>query len=130
MSKKLLSIMLLLVTQRVFASEIDICLARIPDATSGELSLSNPTARVAPYLYEVKVGDVIFSQSSSTSQCEKFGSNTKLLVVVRNHGKIEQSFYVDTSSYEKGACIWYKALYESWSVWGLNESGHICENRT
>lgn len=129
MSKKLGTLVVLfLLCRSLFAEEVEVCLARIPDSNTDQRSLSNPEGREQAYRYEIKVGDIVFHQNSTTTQCAKFQSGTRLLVIVQNFGKVEESFFLDLAKYETGACIWFKALYESWSVWGLNESKHICAN--
>lgn len=79
------------------------------------------------YRYEIKAGDIAFYQNSTKPQCAKFQYSDRVLVLVQNFYIVEQSFVLDLAKYETGACIWFKALYESWSVWELNESKHICE---
>lgn len=110
------------------AEHSEICLAPVAAATSGEPGLSNPTARQNPYHFEVQFGNARLQQDTDKTQCITVSSDTRIPVIIRDSGIRKASFYINLPDYPHGVCVWYKPLYDTWSVWGLDISQHLCPN--
>ena len=111
------------------AQAIEVCVAPIPAATTGKLSLSNPTARETPYAFTIKIGANTYGQEGSSSQCGNHEGKSAIAVTVLDNGTLKESFKIDPQKYPGGACVWFKPLYSTWSVWPLGKSKHLCHNR-
>ena len=124
------NILLLTLFVSSVAQAIEVCVAPIPAATTGRLSLSNPTARETPYAFTIKVGTRTYHQEGSSSQCGSHEGTDPIAVKVLDSGTPKESFKIDPHAYPNGACIWFEPLYSTWSVWPLGKSNHLCHNRT
>jgi hypothetical protein len=50
------------------------------------------------------------------------------LVKIRRDDEIVEAFTVDLAKFEANqACLWFKPLYETWSLWELQKSKHLCD---
>jgi len=105
---------------------VEICIAPIPVATDGNRSLSNPTGRVKPYDLSVHIHDRVIQQGIVASDCFEYTHDKSIKVVIKDHDKAIESFFVNPLNYQNGACIWFKSLYDTWSVWALKDSKHLC----
>jgi len=128
--RKILTIIILLIPSLCISDEnkYEICLAPIKDSNNKERSLANPEGgRTEPYKYSIIIGNIEFQQNSLKTQCEKYSSKAKIPVIVFNNGIKVESFFINTKERKNGSCIWFKSLYETWSVWPISESKHICK---
>ena len=105
------------------AEAAEICLAPIPQATFGTRSLANPTARKEPYQFSVNIGGSDFTQDIETVQCTKAADDGRVAVVITDHGQRKESFFIETDQHPVGACIWFRALYDTWIVTSLGQAG-------
>lgn len=126
--KTLLLLFVLSISSFVYA--IEVCVAPIPSATTGEISLLNPTARKKPYAFTLKIGTKTYAQESRIARCYNNEGSNPLPVVIYDNGVPKESFTINPQKYSNGACIWYKPLYNTWSVWALDKSKHLCRNHT
>jgi hypothetical protein len=106
-----------------------VCVARVPDATPGERSLANPTGGGRSWEFTVQVddGQVHATSPQRAVAIEGLALGTSHLFRIRDKGKVVTSFRF---TFEKqGAtdlCLWWKALYETWSLWPLRDATHLC----
>jgi len=119
-------LLITLVILSVSVRALEICIAPIPVATDGDRSLSNPTGRDKPYSLSVHINDRVIQQGLVASDCFEYSNDKNVKVVIKDHDKAIESFFVDPINYQNGACIWFKSLYDTWSVWGLKDSKHLC----
>ncbi len=115
------------------ANALKLCVAPIPEFTTGDTgarSLSNPTDQEDPYNLSVHIQQRTIRQGLSDSDCYEYPNDKNVKVVVKDHGKPAESFFVNAFEYPNGACIWFKSQYSTWSVWKLEDSKHLCVNRT
>lgn len=112
------------------AVALELCVAPIAKSTLGERNLSNPTGRNSPYELSVHIQGRVISQGRTDSDCFEYSADKNIKVVVKDHGKAVESFFVKPTDYKYGACVWFKSLYGTWNVWQLEESRHLCINRT
>ncbi len=89
---------------------VEICIAPIPVATDGNRSLSNPTGRVKPYDLSVHIHDRVIQQGIVASECFEYTHDKSIKVVIKDHDKAIESFFVNPLNYQNGACIWFKSL--------------------
>ncbi len=84
------------------------------------------------YRYGIQIDDgpKLMTDSESGFEYELQSAGPKYLVKIERHGKLVESFWIDFESRDTDAlCLWYKPLYETWSVWRLDKSGHLCDCR-
>jgi hypothetical protein len=107
-----------------------VCIGPVPAATRGEKSLANATASDKAYDFTVTVGErpavsVSHAESVTVSDIEVGQRHT---VVIRQGGKPSASF---TFTFEEHGseqlCLWFGPLYESWSLWPLEQARGKCD---
>lgn len=123
-------LLVLLIAFSYNANALEVCVAPIAKSTLGERNLSNPTGRIKPYDLSVHIQGHVITQGLLDSDCFDYSADKSIKVVVKDNGKAIESFFVVPSKYSDGACVWFKSLYDTWSVWKLEESKHLCSNRT
>ena len=106
-----------------------VCIAAVPKPTSGDISLANPTGGGRAFNYSIQIDKGLITPISNEKA--KLVSGLELkgkhLIKIRRDGKVVESFLF---SFEKEGsnklCIWYKPLYETWSIWPAIEGGKKC----
>lgn len=127
--KSALTLLFMAITQG--AQSIEVCVAPIELPTVGYRSLANPAGRIEqPYQVSVHLAGNIVEQGNTFSECFTIDESKKIVVIVKDHNVTKESFYIRPAEYPNGACVWFKSLYETWSVWGLLKSTHICIKNT
>ncbi len=66
-------------------------------------------------------------QGLAKSDCFNYADRKKIAVVVKNHNKAVESFFINKGDYSNGACISFEPFYASWIVWRLEKGRHICK---
>ena len=106
-----------------------ICIGPIPIPNSEAISLTNPSGGDRKFDFSVQIdnGRIIQLYFNKSVLYDSLAIDSKHLITIRNQGKIIQSFWFEFETYEsESLCLWFKALYETWSLWPLNESNHLC----
>ena len=107
-----------------------ICVASVPRPTPGEISLGNPTGGNRVFAFSVQVDDGSIHPISHDKGVKIAGLSVKLrhLIKIRSQGRLLHSFYFRFAEYKsKDLCLWFKPLYETWSLWPANESRGLCD---
>lgn len=107
-----------------------ICVAPVDAPNNGEKSLSNPSGGNRIQMYEVQVDSKakIKVSNSESVKINGLSANKKHLVKIFGDGKAVESFRFSFSDYSSNKlCLWFKSLYETWSLWETKESGRICQ---
>jgi hypothetical protein len=107
-----------------------VCIAAVPAATTGIKSLGNATASATPFDFTVSIGDsAAVDVSHTTSVAMRDLSTTERhRVVIRQAGTPSASFFFRFADHgNTDLCLWFNALYESWSLWRLDEAKGKCD---
>ena len=110
-----------------------VCIGKIPESNDEPISLHNANggARVFDFSVQIDKGDIKKISGNESVLFEDLETNAKHLVIIRNQGKITESFWFDFETYKSNAlCLWFKPLYEAWSLWKIEDSAHICNCNT
>lgn len=106
-----------------------VCIAGVPKPASGDTSLSNPTGGGRTLNYSIQIDKRPVTQVSNEKATLVSGLELKgrHLIKIRRDGKVVESFWF---SFEKEGskklCLWFKPLYETWSLWPAEEGGKKC----
>jgi len=107
-----------------------VCIAPIPKPTPGKRSLANPTGGSRNYEYSVQIdnGQILSLPYETNMTYPRLNLKRSHLIVIRDKNHIVESFWFRFEEYHTGRlCLWYKPLYDSWSLWDLSDSQHLCE---
>jgi hypothetical protein len=107
-----------------------ICIAAIPEPNDGPLSLGNPVGGGRDFNFSVQIddGETVHLEFKKSARYENLSLKSKHIVKIRRSGKIIESFWFSFKEYQSSAlCLWFKPLYETWSLWELEDSRHMCE---
>jgi hypothetical protein len=107
-----------------------ICIVAVPESNQQPITLANPNGGGRSFAYSIKIDDAPIREIS-----HKTGFKISGLALKRQHtikifrdGKLTESFKF---SFEKekssSLCLWFKSLYETWSLWDAKSSRHICK---
>jgi hypothetical protein len=107
-----------------------ICVSAVPLPTPGEQSLGNPTGGGRTWAYSVQIDDGIAQATSHQHaiRIERLALGRRHVIRIWNKGELATSFWF---TFEKlgGAtdgCLWFKPLYETWSLWPMRDARHLC----
>jgi hypothetical protein len=106
-----------------------VCVAVVPKPTSGEISLANPTGggRTFNYTIQIDKGPIKPVSNEKAILISELVLKRKHLIKIRRDGKLVESF---SFTFEKQGsdrlCLWFKPLYETWTLWTAKESGKKC----
>lgn len=107
-----------------------ICIASVPRPTAGGISLGNPTGGNRVFDLSVQIDDGPLHPTSHDKGVRVAGLSTKLrhLVKIRNQNRLLHSFYFNFAEYKsKDLCLWFKPLYETWSLWTAKDARGLCD---
>jgi hypothetical protein len=107
-----------------------ICVASVPRPTLGETSLGNPTGGNRVFAFSVQVDDGPSHPTSQEKGVKIAGVSVKVrhLIKIRSQNRLLHSFYFRFAEYKsKDLCLWFKPLYETWSLWPAKESRGLCD---
>ena len=107
-----------------------ICVGPIPEPNNEEISLANPAGGGRDFNFTIQIdkGEIKTIPFDTTIIFTKLNLETKHLITIRNNNEITESFWFSFSKYkEDKLCLWFKPLYETWSLWELSKSKHICK---
>jgi hypothetical protein len=107
-----------------------ICIDAVPESNQQPSSLANPNGGGRSFAYSIKIDDAPTREVS-----HKRGFKISGLALKRQHtirifrdGKLTESFKFSFEKEESSSlCLWFKSLYETWSLWDAKSSRHICQ---
>ena len=117
-------------SRSVSANAGSVCIAPVPRPTSGEKSLYNPTGGNSISVYSVRIDDrlPVVTSDSSPLKISGLAPRRKHLVKIIGDGELKESFRFKFSSYSSNKlCLWFKPLYETWTLWEAKNSGAECQ---
>ena len=94
------------------------------------LSLGNPSGGGRSFTYSVQVDDgrIIELPLNQSVRYAGISRGKRHVIKIRNRDEVVESFQFSFEEYESDhLCLWFKALYQSWSLWRQSESGHLCQ---
>jgi hypothetical protein len=86
--------------------------------------------KIRPFDYSVQVdvGPIIATDNSQGFEYPIDYSKSKYLIKIRNAETIVESFWLESAlGARTEQCLWFKSFYETWSVWELSRSRHLCD---
>jgi len=107
-----------------------ICVASVPNPTPGQKSLANPTGGGRTWEFSVRLDNGQEQKITALSAVRTTGLSlgARHLIRIRNKGTDVASFWFTFESRgSTSLCLWFNPLYETWSLWPLNEAEHLCE---
>jgi len=111
-------------------AELRLCVSRAQEHLENKSLMEALGITKADFEYSIQVNDGPKRPTHSESGFEYplKSSETRQIVKIERAGKLVESFWLDFDKYESNAvCLWFKPLYETWSVWELNQSRHLCD---
>jgi hypothetical protein len=107
-----------------------ICIAPPDRSTSGEKSLANPAGGnpISTYAIQVDKRSPVVASNERPVRISSIPTHRKHLVKIIGDGKLVASFRLDFNKYQtKDLCLFFKSLYETWSLWDGKEWRTICK---
>jgi len=107
-----------------------LCVGPVPEPNDGRLSLGNPSGGARSFAYSVQVDDgrIIELPLNQSVRYAGISRGKRHVIKIRNRDQVVESFQFSFEEYETDhLCLWFKALYQSWSLWRQRESGHLCQ---
>jgi hypothetical protein len=111
------------------ATRGSICIPGIARPTAGAKSLANPSGGGRTYDYAVQIDDRMPAKISFDDGVliPDLAVGRKHSVVIRNQGrKVESVRFTFESKGDVSLCLWFKELYETWSLTPAKERGGSC----
>ena len=112
------------------SSNGSICIAAVDVPDGDEKSLANPSGGNKIQNYEVQVDDKPRIKVSNTESVKIGGLaiSKKHSIKIYGDGKAVESFKFSFSDYSSGnLCLWFKSLYETWSLWEAKDAKMMCK---
>jgi len=111
---------LALTATSILAETATVCIAPVPEGNDRPVSLANPAGGGRTFNFEVAIGEervkVLHDRAVAISALD---TEAEHLVRIFRDGKPFASFRFRFERYEtKDLCLWFKALYETWSLSG------------
>jgi len=107
-----------------------VCLASVPRPNSEEITLGNPEGGNRVFDFSVQIDNRPIQAISYAKGVRLTGLDLKRrhLIKIRNQGALIQSFFFRFTEYKSDdLCLWFKALYETWSLWSAEHARGICD---
>ncbi len=106
-----------------------ICVAALTRPTGGAKSLANAAGDnlISTYSVQVDKTPSVIASHDKPIRISALSPARRHLVKIIGDGKIVQSFYFRFSDFKsRELCLWFNALYETWSLWETKEAGAKC----
>jgi len=132
MTREITSLLFLL-TAPIIASGADgyrLCVSSAEQHHENQTLLEAAGIGKSNFRYEIQIGDgaKVWTTPDSGFEYELETAGPRYLVKIKRHGIFVESFWIDFEDWSTNAlCLWFKTLYETWSVWSLETSGHLCD---
>lgn len=95
-----------------------VCISTVPKPNSEQISLGNPAGGNRSFNYVIQIGSQKASATTEHSVALKgLSTNKPLLAKIFRDGKLVESFRFSFSKIGSNhLCLWYKSLYETWTL--------------
>jgi hypothetical protein len=105
-----------------------VCVSAVPKPNSEPISLSNPDGGNRSFNYTIQIGSrKVIASTERKVEIEGLSLNKTHLVKILRDGKLVESFRFNfTKEGSNHLCLWYKSLYETWSLWPAKDSKDKC----
>lgn len=131
MALRLTSFLLLICVPLVtLGAEYRLCVSRAEEHHENKSLIEALGITKPDFEYSIQVNDGPKRATNPDSGFEYplTSPESRQLVKIERAGKLAESFWIDFDKYETDAlCLWFKPLYETWSVWELGQSKHLCD---
>lgn len=107
-----------------------ICIAPTDRPTKGEKSLSNPAGGNPVSQYSIQVDNMtpVVASNEKPIRIASISKSRKHVVKIFGDGELKESFRLDFNKYQTSVlCLFFKSLYETWSLWDGREGRAICK---
>ena len=107
-----------------------VCIAPVDRPNRDEKSLANPSGgnTVLSYAIQIDKRDPVIASNDKPIRISSLARNQKHLVKIIGDGKVVESFRFDFKNYKTNdLCLFFKSLYETWSLWDGKEGRAICK---
>lgn len=107
-----------------------ICVTAVPGSNQESITLANPGGGGRDFAYSIKIDDAPPKAVSHVKGIKFSGlalNRSHTIKIIRG-GKVVESFKFSFEK-EKSSrlCLWFKSLYETWSLWDANSARHLCD---
>ncbi len=107
------------------AAEGLICISPIPEPS--EVRILPGERRDFNFSVQVDDGEILHLGFNKDSKLENLSLRERHLVKIRRSGKLVESFWFDFNDYQSNSlCLWFYPLHQTWSLWDLDGSRHLC----
>lgn len=106
-----------------------ICLATVNPPNSSEKSLANPSGgnRISSYSVQVDRRKPLTTSKDKSINISGLAVDRRHLVKIFGDGRPIESFSFTFSKFSTTKlCLWFNALYETWSLWDAKDGGAKC----
>jgi WD40 repeat protein len=106
-----------------------ICIAPPDRPTTGEKSLANPAGGNPISVYSIQVDKMsaVVAANDRSVRIWSVSTSRKHLMKIIGDGKVVQSFWFTFNEFKtKTLCLWFKSLYETWSLWDAKDARAMC----
>jgi hypothetical protein len=105
-----------------------VCVSTVPKPNSDPISLGNPDGGNRSFNYTIQIGSrKVAASTEGGVAIDGLSLNKTHLVKILRDGKLAESFRFNFA--KEGSnhlCLWYKSLYETWSLWPAKSSKDKC----
>jgi|RhiMetdeSRZDD1v2_1073273.scaffolds.fasta_scaffold505487_3 hypothetical protein len=105
-----------------------VCVSTVPKPNSDPISLGKPDGGDRSFNYTIQIGSQKVAASTERAVAiDDLSLNKTHLVKILRDGKLVESFRFNFA--KEGSnhlCLWYKSLYETWSLWPAKSSKDKC----
>lgn len=136
MTRTLLLVVLVIMPQSLLAegnSNLRLCVSSAAKHLENKSLFEVALPSTSDFSYFVKVDDGPRVETNAESGFEYPlpMNGSRFLVQISDRDGPQESFWIDYADLgTESACLWFKSLYETWSVWPLNKSKHLCDCET
>lgn len=118
--------------QMAWAVTGQVCINSIPVPNDEKRELGNSAGgrRVSDFSVQIDNGEIKNLSHKNSVLYGGLELEKKHWVRIRNQGKQIESFSFSFLEVDSDSlCLWFNALYETWSLWPQSRSYHLCDCR-
>lgn len=106
-----------------------VCVSSVPVPSPGEKSLANPAGGGRSFNYTIRINDSDIQQVSHREGVKftNMALGRRHIVRIYRDGNLAHTFRFTFEKEEtQSLCLWFNALYETWSLWPYKEAKSKC----
>lgn len=106
-----------------------VCVSSVSKPADGPTSLANPAGGGRTFNYSVQIDNGLIEKVSTEKGTiiSDLALQRKHQIKIRRDGRLVTSFWFTLEKQGSSRlCLWYKPLYETWSLWTAKEAGRKC----